>query len=185
MPSSIHAFDLSLTATGYCGYLEHVEDMPRSLFPPFRSKRQADDAYYSQQRLAHILKCLRESVVADGSFVVLEGYAFTRANQAHQLGELGGLVRYWLWMSNIPWIDVGPNVLKQFVTGKGNSQKSEMMKCVYQRFHVDCSDDNIADAVGLCMIGRALHGLWEPTTIIQKQIIEDLRKKYAPILAAA
>lgn len=107
--------------------------------------------------------------------VVLEGFAYGRANQAHQMGGLGYLVRKALHDNGYRWIEVAPSALKKFVSGSGNANKDVMLKNVYKRFGFDTNDNNIADAVGLLYVGLALEGLWEPTTAEQRAVIGQIK----------
>lgn len=66
-------------------------------------------------------------------FVAIEGYAYARANQAHQIGELGGLVRHQLWAEGIPYIEVPPSSVKTYATGKGNAGKDDVLSAAHRR----------------------------------------------------
>ena len=77
-----------------------------------------------------------------------------------------------------------PSQLKKFVTGKGNSEKSMVIKEVYKRFGIDTNDDNTADAVVLGHIGLALTGEYTATTLEQKATLTDLRKRHAVLVPA-
>lgn len=178
--SRIVAFDLSLTATGWATF--DTTDGPKwGVLPAFK---MTGTNYQEQLRLQHILVGIR-SYATPGSLVILENFAFGRANQAHQMGGLGHLVRYWLWQSKIPFVLVAPAALKKFACGRGNAKKAEMLKAVFQRFGgIDLTDDNQADAVALCYLGRALVGEYEPTAAFQREVVADLQKKFSSLLAA-
>lgn len=90
--------------------------------------------------------------------VVLEGYSYASANQAHQLGELGGVVRVELWRCQIPYVEIPPALLKRFATGKGNAGKDEMLAAAIRRFSFEGSGNNEADAFLLQEMGR--HAYW-------------------------
>ena len=77
-----------------------------------------------------------------------------------------------------------PSQLKKFVTGKGNVEKSVVMKEVYKRFGIDTDDDNTADAVVLGHIGMSLTGAYIPTTADQRATLTDLRKRHAVLVPA-
>lgn len=85
--------------------------------------------------------------------VFVEGYAFARPNQAHQLGELGGVVRYRLWELGIPYTDVAPACLKKFATGKGNAGKPDMLDASRRAGYEGSNDDNAVDAWFLRQFG--------------------------------
>lgn len=65
--------------------------------------------------------------------VYLEGYAYARANQAHQIGELGGVLRLVLHYAGVEVVVVPPASLKKFATGKGNATKELMVSVATKR----------------------------------------------------
>lgn len=116
--------------------------------------------------------------------VVLEGYSFgSHASHARALAELGGIVRFSLFMNETPYIEVAPSQLKKFVAGAATAKKDLMLKSLLKRWGFDIDNDNIGDAVGLCMIGRAM---WDPEFTSdhlikpQKEVIEALKKPKQP-----
>lgn len=85
--------------------------------------------------------------------VAFEDYAFSRANQAHQLGELGGVLRTQLYISPVPEVYVvGPGQLKKYATGKGSGPKTGVMLALLKRWGIEVQDDNQADATTLALI---------------------------------
>lgn len=128
------------------------------------------------RRLAHVLKFVKSKVDPD-SFVVFEGFAFSQPNQAHQLGGIGYLLRFYLWQQGIDWMEIGPTKLKQFVTGKAFAKKEEMMKDVLKRFSVDTDDNNVADAVALAHVGMTKLGYYPNATQYQMECILPSVKK--------
>lgn len=95
----------------------------------------------------------------DASLVVIEGYSYGSKHRAHQMGELGGIVRYTLWTNRIPYIDLAPGTLKKLATGKGNSNKYGVMSAAMRRLGYAGTDDNEADALWLRQAGLHLLGL--------------------------
>lgn len=90
--------------------------------------------------------------------VGIEGYAHGRANRAHQMGELGGLLRVELHLFKLPFIVVPPSTLKKFATGKGNAGKPEVLIAAVKRLGYEGTDDNEADALWIWHIVMALAG---------------------------
>lgn len=108
---------------------------------------------------------LREEVIdraivgfGNVDLVVIEGYAYGRANQAHQLGELGGVIRLALYDAGIPFVDVPPAVLKKYATGRGNAGKAEVLASAIRRLGYEGHDDNEADALWLREMGVGHYG---------------------------
>lgn len=111
--------------------------------------------------------------------VVIEGYAFARSNQAHQLGELGGMIRLLLTQKQVPWIEVPPTQAKKFATGKGNAPKDLILMHVYKRWGAEFSSSDEADAFVLAKIGQAVLGDIKGLTQEQVKIIKAIKKAAA------
>jgi Holliday junction resolvasome RuvABC endonuclease subunit len=81
--------------------------------------------------------------------IAREDYAYSASSASETLlKELGGIIEWEL--SKLPilgskmlWVPV--TLAKKFATGKGNAQKSEMMKEVFKRFGFD-GDEHASDA---------------------------------------
>lgn len=94
--------------------------------------------------------------------VVIEGYAFGRPKQAHQVGELGGVVRVALReeqdeFPHMGWCVVPPAKLKKFATGKGTADKTAMVVAARERLGWDGLDHDQADALWLRAFGLAMY----------------------------
>lgn len=143
MQPRILGLDLSLTGTGVscsvCG--ESV----------FLTKKVG-----AEERLILIREAIRlghlggfssgVEFVGHVDLVVLEGYAFSRPNQAHQIGELGGVIRVMLREQGVPWLAIPPAKLKKWATGKGNAQKDAMIATAIRGFDYGGTSNDEADA---------------------------------------
>lgn len=138
MAPTVVGLDLSLTATGIA--TDHAEVLATKLKGAERLAWVRDEVY---DRL-HAPKA---------DLVVLEGYAYARANQAHQVGELGGVIRLMLHEAGVPWVEVAPAALKKYATGHGNAGKGEVLAAAIRRLGYDGHDDNEADALWLREMG--------------------------------
>lgn len=81
--------------------------------------------------------------------IVIEGYAYGRPNQAHQVGELGGVIRTALYDAGIPYLEVTPATVKQYATGKGNASKNLMLVAAGRRLGYPGESNDEADALWL------------------------------------
>lgn len=90
--------------------------------------------------------------------IVIEDMFVGHASSAITIIQIGSILRYFLWQEGVPYLDVGPTVLKKFVSGKGNSKKEEMMMHVLKKWNFTSPTNNIADAVGLAMFGLCCLG---------------------------
>ena len=142
---NVVGLDLSLTATGIAA--AGVADVlrPKGLTGPERLAWLCD-------RVDAIVK------LHNAALVVVEGYAYGRQNTAHQLGELGGVIRLALWEAGIPYVDVPPSTLKKYATGRGNAGKEEVLAAAIRRLGYQGHDNNEADALWLRALGCAAYG---------------------------
>src|SRR5690606_3576769 len=101
---------------------------------------------------------LRRMLLPGFDLAVIEGYAYGRHNKAHQIGELGGIIRLTLHEENVPFIEVPPAVLKKYATGKGTAPKPDLRMELYKRSGLDVADDNAVDALWLLAVARELAG---------------------------
>jgi len=86
--------------------------------------------------------------------VMIEDYSYNSKFGREGAGELGGVIRAYLWERGIPCIPVSALTLKKTI---GASDKSHIMKEVYKKFEIDVKDDNQADAFVLALIGKMLY----------------------------
>ena len=80
--------------------------------------------------------------------VGLEGYAYSKAAQAHQIGEVAGVVKSQIWLKHriVPRI-VPPTSARKHVLGYGGQiPKSEIVRTVEQGLGVAVANDHEADA---------------------------------------
>ena len=89
--------------------------------------------------------------------VVLEDYAYSRSNQAHQIGELHGVIRLALHEAGIPVALVAPTARAKYATGSGRAGKAEVLAAAIRRLGYGGHDDNEADALWLREMGLDRH----------------------------
>ena len=92
------------------------------------------------------------------NMIVIEGFSYgSRGRGLFETAYLGYRIREELHVMeaelHIPWMEVSPNELKKFVTGKGNATKDIMMQQVLKKWGYEAKDNNVADAYALAMIG--------------------------------
>jgi crossover junction endodeoxyribonuclease RuvC len=144
--------DPSLTATGVALPDGTVATVAVKLSKGGRLKhvRESDRLIAIRDRVA----CLLDDV----DLVVVEGYSYGSGFQAHQLGELGGVLRVLLTEAGVAWVEVAPTRVKRYATGKGNAGKADMLLAA-QCAGVATTDHNAADAWWLRAVGvHALTG---------------------------
>lgn len=125
------------------------------------------------ERLIELRERIKQ-IVAGANLVVIEGYAFAKGNSAHQLGELGGVLRVMFHEMGLRVLEVAPGQVKKFATGKGVADKRDMSIAVLKRWGVDFTTDDETDAFVLAMIGRAYISGIEDLTVFQAEVIHAL-----------
>lgn len=140
--STVIGLDLSLTGTGYV-----VLDSTGVVLDHGTIKTKV----FGMERLQFIKAQVASLLsIYEPLSACVEGYSMgSRAGQAFNIGELGGVIKLMLHMNKIPYTDVPPTVLKKFVTGKGTAMKDEIMLHVYKKWGWTAPDNNQADAYGL------------------------------------
>ena len=88
--------------------------------------------------------------------VVIEGYGYANAHSLALLVELGTVLRSAILDANVRMVEIPPNSLKKFVTGKGIAPKNVMLKEIMKLWAFDTDDDDEADAYGLAQFGVAI-----------------------------
>jgi Holliday junction resolvasome RuvABC endonuclease subunit len=88
--------------------------------------------------------------------VVVENFAFDRANQAHQIGQARGALELGLHCRGQDVIFLSPSELKQWLSGKGNLPKPLMPMRVLAHWGFEAQSEHEAAAYGLMKFGEAL-----------------------------
>jgi Holliday junction resolvasome RuvABC endonuclease subunit len=92
--------------------------------------------------------------LAADNLVVVEDYAFSRgASHAHELGELGGVIKLALKEAGITTVLIGPSSLKKFAANAGNANKIAMATAASRAGYSGPDDDNAIDAWWLRQFG--------------------------------
>lgn len=132
---SVLGLDLSLSASGVASDAGMRTISPRSR---------------GLQRLYEISTAVLDLCIELGvDLVVVEGYSYGSANTAHQLGELGGVVRLTLWIHKVPFAVVQPSSLKKYAANHGGAKKEAMLAAAIRLLGYAGSDHNQADAMWL------------------------------------
>lgn len=119
------------------------------------------DKLRGMERLAVVLDAVRlalDCYGCDPDLVLIEGYSFASANAAHQMGEIGGVVRMELHRQHLRWLSVSPGTLKKYATGNGQSKKTAMVVAARDRLGYQEDKDDEADALWLRAAGHELLG---------------------------
>lgn len=146
------AFDPSLTAIGWARSPDGVEVEVGVIRPKGRGAARLWDALHRVMK-----KC------AGYDLIVVEGYAYWATHNAHDLGELGGVLRLGWHQKKLPYVVVAPKKMKKFATGSGNAAKDAVLTEAVRRLDYQGHDNNESDA--LWLLQMALHGYEAPAAV--------------------
>lgn len=146
--------DISLTGTGF--FLKRGTEIEIKTI-----KTTPNTAPNDLERLRSIRQSIMELIPAGTAMICVEDFFVPR--RASQMGAAKGLImagtliRVALLEKGLPFYTVAPTQLKKFITGKGNSPKSLVVREVYKKLGIDAGDDNQADACVLAHMAEAIH----------------------------
>ena len=136
--------DPSLTSLGYAYLAEDGVEVGTVKSRELRGMDRVDFI------LAHIRGILDGN---DISLVAYEGYAMGKfAGRMFDRAELGGVLKYELYLRKIQVLLVPPRSLKLFATGDGAADKPKMMKELAKEYGRLFRTDDEADAYGLYLM---------------------------------
>lgn len=141
---NVLALDLSLRSTGVA--------MPDGTTTRWQPKSMGT------ARLADLESRLYAAIKPAPDLVVLEDYAHAAAQGAHQIGELGGVIRLALHRRRIPHVEVAPASLKLYATGKGNASKDDVLVAAV-RINAPVANNDEADAWWLWAMALDRYGV--------------------------
>lgn len=136
---TVVALDLSLTSTGVADRNGTRRIQPKST---------------GVERLAEVRDAVLRECTASGwsvgpDLVVIEGYSYASGNQAHQVGELGGVVRLALHEAGIRYEVVSPATIKIAACGTGNASKADVLLAAVRRLGYEGNNTDEADSLWL------------------------------------
>lgn len=156
MLKHIFGIDPSLTGTGICVLRVPDEELLHiSTISPKSDMRGI-------ARLNWILKKFSKTLdefYCPGDAIFIEGYAYgARGRGVFNIGELGGLMRFFLARKYEGYYEIPPTTMKKFICGKGNANKNVVLEKVFRKYGIGSEilqDDNQVDAYALAKMGFA------------------------------
>lgn len=160
-PLRVVALDLSLTSTGIAVTHDQVGE-PRLSCRTVTPRRRPTPTLIDHVRLHETFQAVAAAVGCKPDLVVVEflPHVSGTGGAALRLAELHGALKHWLWSRGLTYVDVAPQHLKTYATGKGNAKKAEVREAVTARYgrllHVHSEDE--ADAVALLALALDAYG---------------------------
>lgn len=127
------------------------------------------------KRMATMIDEVMRHIQPD-DFVVIEGFGYS-TTQGIQLGGIGWGIRMALLRRRINYIEVAPNAVKKFATGKGNSTKEEMIQPLLDRWGFNNPSDNIRDAFVMAHIARNLSILRDASELEMNMLLDPYQSE--------
>ena len=146
--------DMSTSASGVVALLANGSKTPKLL----REEELKPKALVGMERLHWIatgVMTLIHEIKPDR--ICMEGYSLNMKNASSvvPLVELGGVLRFMLFLDGLQWLDPRAGQVKEFSTGKGNSAKDMVIMNVFKRWGFEAKSNNTADAYVCAAIGLA------------------------------
>lgn len=132
----ILGLDLSICCTGISG-------------PDWTDTIKPSKKLDTLARMDVIVRELVDRFLAGVDLVALEGIAMAAHDTNRQIAGLNWIVRRELWKRGVPFASVPPMTLKQYISGKGNAAKADVVREVTRRFPWFEGGEDEADAVVL------------------------------------
>lgn len=131
--------DLSLTKTGMCALFDStVFETDTVGHLTLRGSERLDFVFDGIRRFFQKITDAGDTI----DMVAVEGYALgTPGGKSFDRAELAGLVKWWLYKQNYPFIIVVPGTLKKFATGNGSADKIQMCLCARETYGVEFEAD--------------------------------------------
>lgn len=135
-----------------------------------------------QERYDHISNTMIQFIeteqkdLIDEIFVFIEGYAMGAKGLVFNIAECTGIFKHKIHQHHWKLITVPPTVIKQFATGKGNSNKEKMYQAFLSRGNPDiikqyfCKDVKVTNPVS-DIVDAYFIALWGKTQVINNKEI--------------
>lgn len=155
--------DPSLTSTGVADSADRFA--PFTLEPKGRR---------GMERLEWIVREV-ERITRGADLVVIEGYSYASKYYAHQMGELGGVIRLNLYCHRRPYVDIPPAARMKIATGSGQARKEAVLLAASRRLEYQGTSSDEADALWLLELALQHYELPGRATLPAKHL-EKLAK---------
>lgn len=191
MSASVIGLDLSLTGTGIAAIDVHTAELSTAVHSSLPPAVDTLAGHAARHRML-VDAIVAQVVAADPVLAVIEGMQFSvkmRDSSTARRGFLWWSVVEGLCAAGVPVMEVTPQQIKQFATGKGNASKSEMV-AVYGRSWPDAelgrnvedrADAALAASLGAAWVG--VQGLPQSITAVRAKLLAKLPAPTFPVQA--
>lgn len=113
--------------------------------------RKAEQEHERYGKLWMALNDIVEPILFDAQEVIIiceAAAGFTKGKSAVEVSnQYRGVVKSYACVNNCRFINIQPNDLQRFATGKGRAEKTEMIEVATKRYGFTGKDDNEADSL--------------------------------------
>lgn len=160
-PLRIVGLDLSLTATGIAVTHDQLGE-PRLSCRTVSPRRRPTPNIIDHQRLHETFQAVAAALACKPDLVVVEFLPAVSGTGGAplRLAELHGALKHFMWAKGHRYVDIAPQHVKTYATGKGNAPKelvrAEVIARYGGRLHIGSTDE--ADAVSLLALALDAYG---------------------------
>lgn len=137
---------LGLSCRNKRGGCDYVNIVPSS---KLRESRRLQYIHDSVLEFIHV----KSGIMSDRNVsIAMEGSAMSGIGRVVSLGEVLGVLKHAFYVEGWDVLIVPPSSLKMFITGRGNANKQDVARSVYNHTGISISNDNITDSLGLLLL---------------------------------
>lgn len=111
-------------------------------------------------RLYYFMNMQMDGIQASGSiirmipqYIILESFFTGNMRGTTVIPELRGVIKLAAYQRNIEVIEIAPQTVKKYVTGKGNADKDMVRRNINERYNMSTSSEDEADSIASGLAG--------------------------------
>lgn len=111
-------------------------------------------------RLYYFMNMQMDGIQASGSiirmipqYIILESFFTGNMRGTTVIPELRGVIKLAAYQRNIEVVDIAPQTVKKYVTGKGNADKDMVRRNINERYNMSTSSEDEADSIASGLAG--------------------------------
>lgn len=158
------ALDLSLTSTGIAATHASTGDPGLYCVTPPSPRSAKSPNVIDHGRLHTIFQAIKHAVAFSPDLVVIEWQPKVdgTGDASLRIAELHGAIKHWLWAHKLTYVDVRPQELKTYATGKGNARKDLVRHDVMARYSKCATITGHDQADAFALLALALDAYGQP-----------------------
>ena len=124
--------------------------------------------HYIKQKIDQVISMYKPKIA------IIENYAYNvkKTRSVFQIGELGGIIKYLLFIRGINFYVCSPQSLKKYATGYGGGNKNIIIKEAYKKWGIELNTEHEVDAFVLAKVGYGINNYLKHYSRLKKYEIE-------------